>query len=167
MVSWCTSLSANYATSTIWRSFGKMLQKSSCRKDSMAFKIYNTMTRNKEELIPVEGNHVRMYTCGPTVYNYAHIGNFRAYMFEDLLRRYIKFCGFEVTQVQNLTDVDDKTIRSSIEQGLPLKEYTKTYIDAFFDDLAKLNIEPAEHYPAATDYISEMIELIETLFEKG
>jgi cysteinyl-tRNA synthetase len=88
-------------------------------------------------------------------------------MFEDLLRRYIKFCGFEVTQVQNLTDVDDKTIRSSIEQGLPLKEYTQTYIDAFFEDLAKLNIEPAEHYPAATDYIPEMISIIETLFEKG
>jgi cysteinyl-tRNA synthetase len=133
----------------------------------MAFKIYNTMSRSKEELVPLDGKHVRMYTCGPTVYNYAHIGNFRAYMFEDLLRRYIKFCGFEVTQVQNLTDVDDKTIRSSIEQGLPLKEYTQTYIDAFFADLAKLNIEPAEFYPAATDYIPEMIVLIEKLFDKG
>jgi len=133
----------------------------------MAFRIFNTMTRSKEELVPLDGRHVRMYTCGPTVYNYAHIGNFRAYMFEDLLRRHIKFCGFEVTQVQNLTDVDDKTIRSSIEQGLPLKEYTKKYIDAFFADLAKLNIEPAERYPAATDYIPEMIALIETLFEKG
>ncbi len=133
----------------------------------MAFRIYNTMTRTKEELVPLEDNHVRMYTCGPTVYNYAHIGNFRAYMFEDLLRRYIKFCGFRVTQVQNLTDVDDKTIRASIEQGLPLKEYTQTYIDAFFEDLEKLGIEPAEHYPAATDYIPEMIAIIETLFEKG
>ena len=133
----------------------------------MAFRIYNTMSRTKEELVPIDGRHVRMYTCGPTVYNYAHIGNFRAYMFEDLLRRYIKFSGFGVTQVQNLTDVDDKTIRSSIEQGLPLKEYTKTYIDAFFADLAKLNIEPAEHYPAATDYIPEMIAIIETLVEKG
>jgi cysteinyl-tRNA synthetase len=133
----------------------------------MGFRIYNTMSRSKEELLPIDGKHVRMYTCGPTVYNYAHIGNYRAYMFEDLLRRYIKFCGFGVTQVQNLTDVDDKTIRSSIEQGLPLKEYTKKYIDAFFADLAKLNIEPAEHYPAATDYIPEMIAIIETLFEKG
>ena len=133
----------------------------------MAFRIYNTMSRTKEELAPLDGKHVRMYTCGPTVYNFAHIGNFRAYMFEDLLRRYIKFCGFEVTQVQNLTDVDDKTIRASIEQGLPLKEYTKTYIDSFFEDLAKLYIEPAEHYPAATDYIPEMISIIEVLFEKG
>ncbi len=133
----------------------------------MAFKIYNTMSRSKEELLPSDGKHVRMYTCGPTVYNYAHIGNYRAYMFEDLLRRYIKFCGFGVTQVQNLTDVDDKTIRSSIEQGLPLKDFTKKYIDAFFVDLAKLNIEPAEHYPAATDFIPEMIAIIKTLFEKG
>jgi len=133
----------------------------------MAFRIHNTMSRTKEELHPIDGKQVRMYTCGPTVYNYAHIGNFRAYMFEDLLRRYIKFCGFEVVQVQNLTDVDDKTIRASIEQGLPLKEYTKKYSDAFFADLAKLNIEPAEHYPAATDHIPEMITLIERLFEKG
>ena len=133
----------------------------------MAFRIYNTMSRSKEELIPIADNHVRMYTCGPTVYNYAHIGNFRAYMFEDLLRRYIKFSGFKVTQVQNLTDVDDKTIRTSIEQGLPLKEFTQKYINAFFDDLAKLNIEPAEHYPAATDYVPEMIAIIEKLFEKG
>lgn len=133
----------------------------------MAFRIYNTMSRSKEELQPLDGRCVRMYTCGPTVYNYAHIGNFRAYMFEDLLRRYIRFSGFDVEQVQNLTDVDDKTIRASIGQGLPLREYTRTYIDAFFEDLAKLNIEPAEHYPAATDYIPEMIALIQTLFDKG
>jgi cysteinyl-tRNA synthetase len=133
----------------------------------MAFRIYNTMSRTKEELVPLDGKRVRMYTCGPTVYNYAHIGNFRAYMFEDLLRRYIQFSGFEVEQVQNLTDVDDKTIRASIEQGLPLKEYTKQYIDAFFEDLKRLNIEPAEHYPAATDYIPDMIHLIERLVDKG
>jgi cysteinyl-tRNA synthetase len=125
------------------------------------------MSRSKEELQPIDGRKVRMYTCGPTVYNYAHIGNFRAYMFEDLLRRYIKFSGFEVEQVQNLTDVDDKTIRASMEQGLPLQEYTQTYKDAFFGDLKVLNIEPAEHYPAATECIPEMIELIEKLFEKG
>jgi cysteinyl-tRNA synthetase len=133
----------------------------------MAFRIFNTMSRRKEELQPLDGKRVRMYTCGPTVYDYAHIGNFRAYMFEDLLRRYIKFCGFEVVQVQNLTDVDDKTIRAAIEGNVPLKEYTKKYIDAFFDDLAKLNIEPAEYYPAATDHIPDMIRLIETLMEKG
>jgi len=133
----------------------------------MGFKVYNTMSRRKEAFEPLEEGHVRMYTCGPTVYNYAHIGNFRAYIFEDLLRRYLKFSGYKVTQVQNLTDVDDKTIRCSIEQKVPLKVYTKKYVDAFFEDLAKLNIEPAEHYPAATDHISEMIALIEKLFEKG
>jgi len=131
------------------------------------FKIHNTMSRSLEELVPLEDNHVRLYTCGPTVYNYAHIGNYRAYMFEDLLRRWLKYKGFEVTQVQNLTDVDDKTIRGSREAGLALRDYTQTYKDAFFDDLKVLNIEPAEHYPAATDCIPEMIALIEKLFEKG
>ena len=131
----------------------------------MAFYIQNTMTRKKEKLSPIDGKTIRMYTCGPTVYNYAHIGNFRAYVFEDLLRRYIKFSGFNVIQVQNLTDVDDKTIKGSIEQGKALKDYTKTYIDAFFKDLKILNIEPAEHYPAATDYIPKMIEMIQKLIE--
>ena len=133
----------------------------------MSFKIYNTMSRSQEELVPLKDNHVRMYTCGPTVYNYAHIGNYRAYMFEDLLRRWIKFKGFKVTQVQNLTDVDDKTIRGSRETGLALRDYTQKYKDAFFEDLKTLNIEPAEHYPAATDCIPEMIAIIEKLFEKG
>ena len=133
----------------------------------MSFKIYNTMSRAQEELIPLEQNHVRMYTCGPTVYNFAHIGNYRAYMFEDLLRRWLKYKGFNVTQVQNLTDVDDKTIRGSRTAGLPLRDYTQKYKDAFFEDLKTLNIEPAEFYPAATDCIPEMIALIEKLFEKG
>lgn len=132
----------------------------------MSFKIYNTMSRQLEELVPLEDNHVRLYTCGPTVYNYAHIGNYRAYMFEDLLRRWIQYKGMGVTQVQNLTDVDDKTIRGSRETGLPLREFTQKYKDAFFDDLKVLNIQPAEHYPAATDCIPEMIALIEKLFEK-
>jgi len=131
------------------------------------FHIYNTMSRSLEELVPLKDNHVRLYTCGPTVYNYAHIGNYRAYMFEDLLRRWIQYKGMKVTQVQNLTDVDDKTIRGSRESGKALRDYTQTYKDAFFDDLKVLNIEPAEHYPAATDCIPEMIALIEKLFEKG
>ena len=125
------------------------------------------MSRKKEELVPLDGKKVQMYTCGPTVYNYAHIGNFRAYMFEDLLRRYIQFSGFDVEQVQNLTDVDDKTIRHSIAEGKSLKEFTAKYIDAFFNDLNILNIEPAEHYPAATDYIPQMIEMIQVLIDKG
>jgi cysteinyl-tRNA synthetase len=133
----------------------------------MSFKIHNTMSRKLEELVPLEDNHVRLYTCGPTVYNYAHIGNYRAYMFEDLLRRWIQYKGMKITQVQNLTDVDDKTIRGSRESGLALRDYTQTYKDAFFEDLNVLNIQPAEHYPAATDCIPEMIALIEKLFEKG
>ena len=131
----------------------------------MSFYIHNTMTRTKEEFIPIDGKTVRMYTCGPTVYNYAHIGNFRAYVFEDLLRRYIKFCGYDVIQVQNLTDVDDKTILGSINEGVSLKEFTSKYIKAFHKDLKLLNIESAEHYPAATDYIPEMIEMIKKLIE--
>jgi cysteinyl-tRNA synthetase len=133
----------------------------------MAFRIHNTLTRAVEELQPAEAGHVRMYTCGPTVYNFAHIGNFRAYIFEDLLRRYLKFRGFRVTQVMNLTDVDDKTIRASREQGLPLRQFTKKYIDAFFEDLAVLRVERAERYPAATDHVPEMIALIQALLDKG
>ena len=133
----------------------------------MNLKFHNTLTRSLESFEPIEGPQVRMYTCGPTVYNFAHIGNLRAYTFEDLLRRYLKFCGYDVTQVMNLTDVDDKTIRTSIEQGLPLKEFTKKYIDAFHEDLSTLNIEPAEEYPAATDHIDQMIRIIQTLEEKG
>ncbi|OGV43311.1 MAG: cysteine--tRNA ligase [Lentisphaerae bacterium GWF2_57_35] len=133
----------------------------------MSFKIFNTLSRGVEEFKPLEEGAVRMYTCGPTVYNYAHIGNFRAYLFEDLLRRYLKFKGFGVTQVMNLTDVDDKTIRSSQEKKMALNDYTRTFKDAFFQDLKTLNIEPAEHYPAATDHVAEMIAIIEKLFEKG
>jgi len=130
-------------------------------------KIYNTMSRSLEEVVPLEAGHVRLYTCGPTVYNAAHVGNFRTYVFEDLLRRYLKYCGFRVTQVMNLTDVDDKTIRGSREAGIPLREYTETYKDMFFEDSKTLNIEAAEFYPAATDHVPEMIALIEKLFEKG
>ena len=129
--------------------------------------IYNSLSRTKEELRPIEPGHVKFYTCGPTVYNFAHIGNFRAYTFEDILRRVILYNGLRVTQVMNLTDIDDKTIRGAQETGVPLKSFTKPYIDAFFDDLKALNIQPAEHYPAATDHIPEMIALIAKLFERG
>ena len=132
-----------------------------------AFRPYNTLTRRQEELVPLEAGSVRMYTCGPTVYNYAHIGNFRAYVFEDLLRRWLRHKGFRVVQVMNLTDVDDKTIRDSRAAGLPLGEFTAKYKKAFFDDIRMLNIQPAEHYPEATAHIPEMLALIGRLFEKG
>jgi cysteinyl-tRNA synthetase len=129
--------------------------------------VFNSLTRRVEEFAPASDNTVRMYTCGPTVYNFAHIGNFRAYMFEDVLRRVVKFNGYKVKQVMNLTDVDDKTIRGANAAGVPLVEYTKQYKDAFFADLASLNIERAELYPAATDHIPEMINLVSKLIEKG
>ena len=129
--------------------------------------LYNTESRKKEPLVPMHDNHVRIYTCGPTVYNYAHIGNFRTYMFEDLLRRTIKFFGMQVTQVMYLTDVDDKTIVGAIKNNVTLDEFTQPFKDAFFEDLKTLNIEPAEHYPAATEYIQEMIDMIDKLLAKG
>ena len=130
-------------------------------------KVYNSLTRGLEPLEPMEGGTIRFYTCGPTVYNYAHIGNFRAYTFEDVLRRVMQFNGMKVKQVMNLTDVDDKTIRGANAAGVKLTDYTKTYKDAFFADLKVLNIQPAEVYPAATDHIPEMISLVEKLVEKG
>jgi len=133
----------------------------------MALKFKNTFSRTKEEFQPIDKDKVRMYTCGPTVYNYAHIGNFRAYTFEDLLRRYLKYKGYDVFQVMNLTDIDDKTIRDSQAQGISLKEFTTRYIKSFFEDLDTLGIERAEEYPAATDHINEMVDIIKKLVEKG
>jgi cysteinyl-tRNA synthetase len=133
----------------------------------MALQIFNSLSQRLEVLEPIEPGQVRFYTCGPTVYNFAHIGNFRAYIFEDLLRRVLKYCGFKVIQVMNLTDVDDKTIRGAIAQGVDLTAFTQTFKNAFFADLKTLRIEPAEFYPAATDHIPEMITLVETLLAKG
>jgi cysteinyl-tRNA synthetase len=108
-----------------------------------------------------------MYTCGPTVYDHAHIGNFRSYMFEDLLRRHLKYRDYKVTQVMNITDIDDKTIRGSREKKISLDEYTEPITAAFFEDLDTLRIERAEVYPAATKHIDEMVALVEALMEKG
>ena len=133
----------------------------------MAMQVFNSLTRRVEPLEPLADNTIRLYTCGPTVYNFAHIGNFRAYTFEDILRRVVQFNGMKIKQVMNLTDVDDKTIRGANAAGVALTDYTKTYKDAFFADLKVLNIQPAEVYPAATDHIPEMIALVEKLVEKG
>ena len=130
-------------------------------------KFYNTLTQKREpfqELIPGE---VRLYTCGPTVYANSHIGNFRTFMFEDLLRRFLKYKGYKVIQVMNITDIDDKTIRDSQKAGLPLSEFTGKYTQSFFEDLETLNFERAEHFPKATDHIPEMIALIQRLEQKG
>lgn len=129
--------------------------------------LYNTETREKEKVVPLKGNTIRLYTCGPTVYNFAHIGNFRTYVFEDLLRRTLKFFGFGVEHVMNITDVDDKTIRGAITQKKTLKQFTDPFTGAFFEDLETLHIERAEHYPHATSFIPQMIEITQTLLEKG
>jgi cysteinyl-tRNA synthetase len=129
--------------------------------------FFNTLTRRKETFIPIEEGKVGMYTCGPTVYDYAHIGNFRAFLFEDLLKRWLEYRGFKVTHVMNLTDVDDKTIRGSQKQGIMLGQYTEHYANAFFEDIKALNIKLADHYPKATGHIPEMVALVKTLIQKG
>src|SRR6266571_4039392 len=133
----------------------------------MGIRFHNTLTRQVDEFIPLHPGEVRLYTCGPTVYDYAHIGNFRTYLWEDLLRRFLKFRGYRVTQAMNLTDVDDKTIANAREAGLTLADYTTKYVDAFFEDVEALGIEKAEHYPRATTYIPEMARLVRRLQEKG
>ncbi|MFY9716174.1 MAG: cysteine--tRNA ligase [Candidatus Rhabdochlamydia sp.] len=131
----------------------------------MHLKIYNTESRNKEEVLPLDGKTIHMYTCGPTIYNYAHIGNFRTYVAEDLLRRSLKLLGYQIVQAMNITDIDDKTIKAAIAQKVSLHEYTRPYEEAFFEDLHFLNIEPVEYYPRATEYIEEMILIIQKLLE--
>ena len=128
--------------------------------------FFNTLTRKKERFTPLEKGKVKMYTCGPTVYDYAHIGNFRAFIFEDLIRRWLEYRGFKVTQIMNLTDVDDRTITASKKQGVPLNEHTAQYIKAFFEDLDTLNIQRATSYPRATEHVPEMVTLIKTLIAK-
>ncbi|HSX38371.1 MAG TPA: cysteine--tRNA ligase [Chlamydiales bacterium] len=128
--------------------------------------LFNSETRQKEPITSFDGK-IRMYTCGPTIYNFAHIGNFRTYVFEDLLRRSLKFFGFQIEQAMNITDLEDKTIKGAMEQNISLKNFTEPFRIAFFEDLKTLSIEPVEYYPVATDYIPEMIRLIEILLKKG
>ena len=120
-------------------------------------RFQNTLTRRVETLTPLDGDHVRLYTCGPTVYNFVHIGNLRTFLFEDVLRRTLKAFGYRVTQVMNLTDIDDKTIRGANAEGISLREFTDRYIAAFFADIDTLRVERAEHYPRATDYVPQMV----------
>lgn len=133
----------------------------------MTLKLFNTLTRKKEDFKPILEGKVNMYNCGPTVYNYPHIGNYRAYLFADIIKRYLKYKGFEVKQVMNLTDVDDKTIRDSQAQGKSLKEFTEFYTEAFFADLEILGVDKAEIFPKATEHVKEMLELIRILMDKG
>lgn len=128
--------------------------------------LYNTYSRTKEKFHPAN-TPVKLYTCGPTVYNYAHIGNFRTYVFEDLLKRTLLFLGYPVRHVMNITDVDDKTIAGACEQNISLQDYTEPYTKAFFEDITTLNIIKADEYPHATHYIPQMIEATQKLIDQG
>ncbi|HEX7503314.1 MAG TPA: cysteine--tRNA ligase, partial [Acidobacteriota bacterium] len=130
-------------------------------------RFFNTLSRSLEEFHEIEKGKIGLYTCGPTVYDFPHIGNYRSYVFEDLVKRFFLFLGFRVKHVMNITDIDDKTIRKANETGVPLDQVTRKYIDAFHADLRTLNILPADVYPRATEHIPEMLKLIEVLLQKG
>ncbi|MGQ9673350.1 MAG: cysteine--tRNA ligase [Candidatus Aminicenantales bacterium] len=130
-------------------------------------RFFNTLSGQKEEFKPLVPGEVKLYTCGPTVYDFAHIGNFRAYVFEDLLKRFLLFMGFKVIHVMNITDVDDKTIRGARKEGSSLRDFTQKYIDAFFEDIRTLRIAPADYYPRATEHIPEMVAMVKGLLNKG
>ncbi|CUH92129.1 cysteine--tRNA ligase [Herbinix luporum] len=130
-------------------------------------KIYNTLTRQKEDFIPIEENKVRMYVCGPTVYNYIHIGNARPAIFFDTVRRYFEYKGYEVNYVSNFTDVDDKIINKALEEGVEAKEISERYIQEFKQDMEALNVREASFNPKATEEVDEMIKMIQNLIDKG
>ena len=130
-------------------------------------KIYNTLSKKKEEFVPIEEGKVRMYVCGPTVYNYIHIGNARPMIVFDTVRRYLEFIGYDVNYVSNFTDVDDKIIKKAIEEGSTAEEVSKRYIAECKKDMADMNVMPATTHPLATEEIGGMIRMISTLIEKG
>ncbi|MFH1307972.1 MAG: cysteine--tRNA ligase [archaeon] len=133
----------------------------------MKVKLYNTLTRKKEEFKPIRKNEVGFYSCGLTVYGYGHIGNYRAFVSADILRRVLEYNGYKVKQITNITDVDDKTIKGSQKEGKSLKEHTKPFEEAYFEDSKSLNIEDSFKYPKATEHIKEMVDIIKKLLKKG
>lgn len=133
----------------------------------MEMRLYNTLTRKKEEFVPIEKGKVRMYVCGPTVYNYIHIGNARPMIIFDTVRRFFEYKGYEVNYVSNFTDVDDKIIKKAVEEGVSAQEISERYIKAVLEDMQELNIKPATKNPKATEEIDGMIDMISTLIEKG
>ena len=130
-------------------------------------KIYNTLSRRKEEFQPLEEGKVKMYVCGPTVYNLIHIGNARPMIVFDTVRRYLEYKGYEVNYVSNFTDVDDKIIKKALEEGVTAKEISERYIEECKKDMAGMNIKPATTHPLATKEIDGMISMIQTLVDKG
>ncbi len=137
------------------------------RSQGMTLKLYNTLTRRLDVFEPLAPPRVTVYMCGPTVYNYAHIGNFRTFVFGDLLRRYLEFSGFDVLFIMNLTDVDDRTIKAAAERTVSLTEHTEPFVRAFFEDRDYLRIRPADVYPRATAYVEPMVALVERLLQRG
>ena len=133
----------------------------------MTLKLHNTLTGSKDLFEPLQDGHVGMYTCGPTVWNFAHVGNLRAFLFYDLLRRQLQADGYRVTHVMNLTDIDDRILDQAMHAGTTISEYTKPYAAAFFEDMAALRAQRAEEYPRATEHIPEMVEMIATLVANG
>jgi cysteinyl-tRNA synthetase len=133
----------------------------------MAIRFHNTLSRSLEEFAPIAPPRVGIYACGPTVYRPPHIGNFRTFVFNDLLHRYLEWKGFDVTFVMNLTDVEDKIIAEAASSGMAIREITEPMIRAFFDDLRALAVQPADSYPRATDHIDDMVALIGSLLERG
>ena len=130
-------------------------------------RLHNSLTRQKEHLVPGDGQTVTIYSCGPTVYDFPHIGNLRTFLMGDILCRALRHKGFEVKQVMNITDVDDKTITRSTREGVSLREYTERYTQYFFEDLESLRIQPAWKYPRATDHIPQMLQIVQALVDKG
>src|SRR5881397_930304 len=133
----------------------------------MTLSLYNTLTRRIEPFEPLAPPRVTLYTCGPTVWNFAHIGNFRTFLFEDLLRRYLEYSGYDVFHIMNLTDVDDRTIKAAAAAGTRLAEHTAPFVEAFFEDRDYLRIQPAHAYPRATESVPAMVRLVERLLERG
>jgi cysteinyl-tRNA synthetase len=130
-------------------------------------RFHNTLSGRVEDFRPITPGQVKLYTCGPTVYDYSHIGNYRAYIFEDILKRFLQMSGLRVTHIMNITDVDDKTIRGAKARGISLREHTEVFVQSFFEDIRALNIIPADNYPRATDHIPEMVRLVQGLLDKG
>jgi cysteinyl-tRNA synthetase len=133
----------------------------------MTLALHNTLTRRVEPFEPLVPPRVTLYTCGPTVWNYAHLGNFRTFLFEDLLRRYLEASGYEVFHIMNLTDVDDRTIKAAAAAGKPLHEHTEPFVRAFFEDRDYLRLRPAHVHPRATESVPAMIALVRRLFDRG
>ena len=133
----------------------------------MTLRLHNTLTGTKDVFEPLEPGHVGMYTCGPTVWNFAHVGNLRAFLFYDLLRRQLSANGYRITHVMNLTDIDDRILDQAMHAGTTISEYVKPFVTAFFEDMRALRAQPAEHYPKATEHIPEMLAMISTLLERG